>query len=785
MRLLDRKLLRDLDRQRGPAVTIALVVACGVASLVSLLGTWEGIAGGRASYYVQSRFAHVFAHVTRCPESRAAPLRTAPGVSQLETRIVKEVRLDVLGMRDPPRARLVSLPPFGEPLLNAIHLREGRLPEATREVVASEGFARAHRMHPGDTLQAIIEGRRQTLTVVGIGLSPEYVYVMNPGSFVPDDRAYGVLWTRRPWLASAFAMDGVFNDLVVRVGREADVTPVIHAVDAALDPCGNAGAYGRNRQMSDRFLAGEIQQLRGTARVLPAMFLGVAAFLLHVVLSRLIQTQREQVATLKALGFDARAIGMHYLRFGAVIVGAGALLGVAGGAWLGDVFMELYRPYFRFPDMAFHATAENVGLSVAVTGGVTVVGVLRAVQSVIRLPPAQAMRPEPPVDYRAGLFDRAGLATLFPAAMRMVLRDLVRAPLRVGLSVLGVACAISLVLLARFSSDAIDHIMRVQYGRASREDVTVGFARPAPLTVADTLRRLPGVRALQLGRDIPVRLARGHRVRTLSLRGVDVFGDLSRVVDLDGAPLPIPAGEVMLSRRLAGFLDARVGDEVIATPLEGRRDPIPLRVGALVDDMMGLAATTSLDALARMTGEAPAATQALLATDPLRDEALVARLREMAMVTSVTRRAAAIRYFREESAGMLLMFTAIISIFAGIIAVGIVYNNARVALAMRARELATMRVLGFTEAEVTGLLAGEQLAQVALAVGPGLLLGRYIARQMVEMADPELFALPLRLTVFSHVFAAAVVLAASVASIGLLRRRVRALDLVAVLKARD
>lgn len=785
MNLLRRKLLRDLGRQRGPAVTIALVVACGVASLVSLLGTWEGIAGARVRYYVHSRFAHVFAHVTRCPEARAEALRTAPGVSQLETRIVKEVRLDVEGMRDPPMARVVSLPPAGEPLLNALYLREGRLPEAAREVVASEGFARAHRMHPGATLQAIIEGRRQTLTVVGIGLSPEYVYILNPRAFLPDDKAYGVLWTRRPWLASAFAMDGVFNDLAVRVGREPDVTRVIHAVDAALDACGNAGAYGRDRQLSDRFLAGEIQQLRGTARLLPAMFLAVAAFLLHVVLGRLIQTQREQVATLKALGFDARAIGLHYLGFGAIIVGVGAAVGVAGGAWLGKVFMDLYRPYFRFPDMAFTATAQNVGIAVGVTGTVTVVGVMRAVQAVIKLPPAQAMRPEPPVDYRAGIFDRAGLATVFPAAVRMVLRDLFRAPLRVALSVTGVAFAVSLVLIARFSNDAIDHLMRVQYGSASREDITVGFARPVPLTVGDTLRGLPGVRALQLGRDVAVRLSRGHRTRTLALHGADVGGDLARVVDLDGALVPLPAGEVLLSRRLAGILAVRVGDEVLATPLEGRRDPITLRVGALVDDMMGIAATTSLDEVARLLGDAPAATQALLATDPLRDDALVARLREMAMVTSVTRRAAAIRYFREETAGMMLMYTALISIFAGIIAVGIVYNNARVALAMRARELATMRVLGFTEGEVTALLAGEQLAQVALAIAPGLVLGRRIAKAMVEMTDPELFSLPLRLTVFSHVFAAGVVLLASAASIGLLRHRVRALDLVAVLKARD
>lgn len=785
MRLLTKKLLRDLDRQRGPALTIALVVACGVASLVSLLGTWEGIAGARLRYYTQSRFAHVFAHVTRCPEGRAEALRTAPGVSQLETRIVREVRLDVDGMRDPPMARMVSLPPTGAPLLNALHLRLGRLPEAAREVVVSEGFARAHGLRPGAALRALLEGRRQTLTVVGVGLSPEYVYIANPRAFVPDDRAYAVLWTRRPWLASAFGMDGVFNDLVLRVGDPAAVPRVIHAVDQALDPCGSAGAYARDRQMSDRFLAGEIQQLQGTARLLPAIFLAVAAFLLHVVLARLIQTQREQVATLKALGFDARAIGTHYLGFGSVIVLVGASLGVALGAWLGDAFMAMYRPFFRFPDMVFRATPANVGIALGVTGGVTVVGVLRAVWAVIRLPPAQAMRPEPPVDYRAGLFDRIGLARFFPAVARMVLRDLVRAPVRVALSVTGVAFAVALVLVGRFSNDAVDHLMRVQYGSASREDLSVGFARPVPRAVGDTLRALPGVRSVQLVRDIPARISRGPRVRTLSLRGVEPAGTLSRVVDLDGARVPLPHGAVMLSRRLALLLNARVGNTVVATPLEGRRDPVTLRVGALLDDMMGLSAITSLDAVARLQGEAVSATQCLLSIDARHDDALVDRLRAMATVTAVTRRSAAIRYFREETAGMMLVFTALIAVFAAIIAVGIVYNNARVALAMRARELATMRVLGFTVGEVTAILAGEQLTQVALAVGPGLWLGRVIARAMVEMTDPELFALPLRLTVFSHVFAAGLVLVAALGSVALLHRRVRRLDLVSVLKARD
>lgn len=766
-------------------MTIALVVACGVASLVSLLGTWEGIARARERYYVDSRFAHVFAQVTRCPEARAGELRVAPGVSQLETRVVREVRLDVDGMREPPIARLVSLPETGDPLLNALHLREGRLPESAREVVASEAFARGHRLRPGATLRAVVEGRRQTLVIVGIGLSPEYVYILNPRSFVPDSRAYGVLWTRRAWLASAFGMDGLFNDVVARVGDPAEVPAVVHAFDRILAGCGNAGAYGRDRQTSDRFLAGEITQLEGTAKMIPAMFLAVAAFLLNVVLSRLIQAQREQVATLKALGFDGRTIGLHYLRFGAVVVGAGALLGVAGGGWLGAAFMDLYRPYFRFPDMAFAVTPRNVALSLGVTASVAVVGVVRAVREVIALPPAQAMRPEPPVDYRAGLLDRSGLAALLPAAARMVLRDLVRAPVRVLLSVTGISFAVALVLVARFSSDAIDHLVAVQYGSASREDVTVGFARPQPRDSLDTLRALPGVRAVQLARDVPVRLVRGHRARTLALRGVDPRGDLQRVVDLDGRLVPLPPGEVLLSRRLAGMLSARVGDVVQAVPLEGRREPVDLRVGALVDDLMGVAATTTLDDVARMQREAPAATQAMLSVDPRREDALLGRLREMATVTSVLRRGAIIRYFREETAAMMLVYTALISAFAAVIAVGIVYNNARVALALRARELATMRVLGFTEGEVTSLLAGEQLAQVALALVPGILLGRRICVAVTETTDPELFALPVRITAFSHAYAVGVVLAAAVASIGLLRRKVAALDLVGVLKARD
>jgi putative ABC transport system permease protein len=333
MRALDRKLVRDLWQMKGQAVAIGLVIASGVAVFVMSLCTLGTLRKTQEAYYERYRFADVFAHLKRAPNSLAERIAELPGVARVQTRVVVNVTLDVEGMAEPAVGRLVSVPDRQAPGLNGLYLRSGRYVEPGRdgEVLVSEGFATAHCLRPGDRVLAVINGRRQQLRIVGVALSPEYVYQIREGDVLPDDRRYGVFWMGDTELASAFDMRGAFNDVALTLGPGASEPEVLRRLDRLTEAYGGLGAFGRADQPSHKFVSNEINKLRGMAMVVPAIFLSVAAFLLNVVLSRLIGTQREQIAALKAFGYTRWEVALHYLKLVLLIVTAGGRPGRGGG----------------------------------------------------------------------------------------------------------------------------------------------------------------------------------------------------------------------------------------------------------------------------------------------------------------------------------------------------------------------------------------------------------------------------------------------------------------------
>ncbi len=784
---LGRKLGRDLWRLRAQVLTIALVVACGVASLFSMRSAYDSVRGERDRWYGSARFPEVFASVRRAPRSLASRIASLPGVSLAEARIVEEVTLDMPGMAEPVGAHAVSLPPGRRALLGEVFLREGRLPASGRsdEVLVHEAFARAWALRPGDALVAVLHGRRQRFRVSGVALAPEFVSVMQPGALVPDDRRYGVLWVPEDALAAAFQMEGAFNDVGVRLDRGAREAAVIAALDALLAPYGTTGAYGRSRHPSARMVDQKLTQLRGQATVTPMMFLGVAALLVNMVLARLLGLEREQIATLKALGYGDGAILRHYLAHALLTAVLGAALGVALGTVAGRGLVALYKDYFRFPALTFRPSAETLAYGVLASVGAAVAGAFGAVRAAVRVPPAEAMRPEPPPRFRPSWLERMGVHRMLPTVARMVLRELERRPGRAALSALGIAFAAAIIVAGRSSLDSLDVVLAVQFGRAQSDDVTVSFARPVAQRARFDVARLPGVLFAEPQRMAGVRLRHGVRVRDAAILGVPAGAVLRAVVDARSVRWEPPAEGLLLGRALGDRLGVRPGDTVTVEDVEGATAPREVAVAGLVDDLLGLNAYMRLDALDRLRGDGGRVTAVAVRLDPALAERFLARVKRLPGVASTSRRMAVIDFFRHETSRMSATLTLVLAAFAGIIAVGVVYNNARIALAVRSRELATLRVLGFTEAEVATVLFGEQAVVLALAIPVGLALGKGLAWMVFQGVDAELYRLPVVVSTATYGLAAGTVLAASVASAWVVRRRIGALDMVAVLKARD
>jgi putative ABC transport system permease protein len=787
MRSLDRKLLRELWRMRGQMVSITLVIACGILTVVAMRGVYESLRDSRELYYRQSRFADVWSSLKRAPDRLRERIEKIPGVAAVQTRVELEATLDVPGRSAPARGHVVSVPDRGEAALNVVHLLRGRplSPGRASEVLVSEAFAGANGLEPGDTLRAVINGHLQALEIAGIALSPEYVYELPPGAIFPDNERFGVLWMRRGTIGPLYDMDGAFNSVALSLAPDASERAVITRLDRLLAPYGGLGAYGRDQQVSHLTLEGELQQDRTTSTVIPAIFLGVAAFLVNMVLTRLIALERGEIAVLKAFGYTDREVARHYLGFALAAALAGALLGTGLGIWFGHGMVRLYQDFFRFPDLRFHGSPGLILASVAVSTAAATLGAFGAVHRAVRLPPAEGMRPEPPARFRPGPLERAGFGRFLPASGRMILRNVERRPVRALLSAVAVACAVALLMVGMFMFDGVAFLMHLQFDVIQREDFTVTFVRPVPAAARLELERLPGVIRAEGFRALPARLRAGPRSRTVSITGMEVGMQMRRLVSTSGREQPLPPEGLVLSRSLAERLAVGSGDRVRVEVLEGARPTRTLRVAGVVDELMGLSAYMEEGALHRLAGEGRVLSGAYLRVDPSHRAELGAVLKRLPVISGISSPGSMLAAFQKQLKESLLITVGFLVVFAGVIAMGIVYNGARIALSERGRELASLRVLGFTRREVATMLLGEQSLVTLLAIPLGWGLGYLLAALLATALETESYRIPLVVGARTYAWSALIVVAAAAISGMLVRRRMDRLDLVEVLKTRE
>lgn len=785
---LDKKLLRDVLHMKSQLAAVALVVACGIALFVTMRSMHSYLRTTQARYYATHRFAHVFATFKQAPLALASRVAALPGVAAVEPRIVQEVVLDVPGLTEPATGRLVSIPEHRAPAVNALYLRRGRFlaPGGRREVMISEAFARANGLDVGSTLGAVIHGRWQTLRVVGIALSPEYIYeIRGAGDIFPDNRRFGVLWMGRDALAAAFDMEGGFNDLAIALARGAREREVCDRLDRLLARYGSLGAYGRNDQISHRFVSDEITETQVTSVLIPAIFLGVTAFLLHIVLLRLVATQRDQIAVLKAFGYSDFAVGFHYFKLALVPVIAGSLLGSGLGLWFAVGLAGVYARFYQFPVLAYEPEPGVVFVALLIGGGAALAGALAAVRRAVALPPAEAMRPEAPARFRAGLLQRLGIERLLQPASRIVARNLERHPVKAFLSAFGIALAVALLVSGRFSFDAVDFIEMLQFELVEREDVSVVFSAVRSRAVLHHLYRLPGVSRVEPFRAVPVRLVHGHRQERTAILGLAEGAQLHRIVDRELRVRRPPPEGVLLSAQLGKMLDVRPGQRLRVEVLEGERPVRELTVSGLVDEVVGVAAYMELGDVNRLLHEGRAVSGAYLAVDSERAPELYRRLKRLPAVSAVSVREAVREGFRKTVAESFRISLVVLIAFGSVIAFGMVYNGARISLSERGRELASLRILGFSRRDVAAMLLGEQAVLTALAIPLGFLIGWSLCVLIVLRFQSELFRIPLVVSRFTYAFAFVVVAAAAVLSAWAVRRRLDRLDLIAVLKTRE
>ncbi len=782
---LNRKLLRDLSRMQGQVLAVALVMACGLAMMIMARSLIHSLESTRQEYYEANRFAEIFVALKRAPNSIAARASEIPGVASVQPAISVQVTLDLANLDEPASGMVRSLPDFAPPELNRLFLRSGQwLPPGSRgRVLVGEAFAEANHLRPGDTVAMLLNGRRQELVIAGIVLSPEFIFESRPGAALPDNRTYGTFWMPYKELARAFDLDGAFNYLTLTLAPGASERPVIAALDRLLTPYGGRGAFGRADHPSHIRVSDEIRVLQTVSIGFPVVFLTVAAFMTNAVLSRLLALQREQIAILKAFGFTNHAVVVHYLKFALVMVALGTALGFFGGVALGHRLVEMYHRFFRFPELVFRLDPTAFPLALFVSAGAAVAGVFSAVRRAAKLPPAEAMRPEPPANYRPAFVERTGIGVFLSHTFRIAVRNIERKPMQALFTVTGLALATGILIVPNCFRDGVAEVLDFQWDVIQRQDIGIGLVEPGSAKVKDSLRHLPGVVTVEPFRQAYVRLSFGHQRRQLGIQGIPALGLHNRVIDGNSRQIQLPPRGLVVSAKLAEILGARPGDLLHVEVLEGKRTSADVPLAGLAEDFAGMAAYMDMSALNRLLDEGDVISGANFRLDQAHRAEFLRALKGIPRVSWVAIKESLRENFRQTTAASIGLIQKIYMGFAIVVAIGVVYNNARISLAERARELATLRVIGFSRREVGAVLVTELVILAVVAVPLGLLIGTGFATAILRAINTETVRLPLVLTTANYAFAVMVVFLASTVSALLVLRKLSHLDLVGALKA--
>ena len=772
---------------KGQSLAIALLISLAVGTFVGSASTYTSLLQSRNNYYAENRFGNIFATATRAPRLLKEKFRALPGVESVQLRLAAEGLATLPDFDAPVNVRIVGLPPRGQPDLGRIYIREGRLPEAgnSDEAVVSDAFAAAQHLTPGDTLSVLVDGRFTKLRISGIGLSPEHVYEVKPGEMFPDNMRFGILWVREAVLEESLGMKGAFNEVVLLLSRGASEPDVIAATDRLLKPYGGLGAYGRSLQVSARFFKEDLKQLKNISFFVPAVFMAVAVFLLNIIVARTISIQREQIATLKALGFDNWTIAMHYLAMVAVVVIIGSAAGGLLGYAYGKSMSGMYAAYYHIPRYIYLFSTREMVLGGILALFAATVGTLTAVRRAVKLRPAEAMHPAAPPMYRQSLLERLGVTTFLSMPSRMVFRNLSRRPLRALASVVGISFSAALVITGLFFNDAMSEIIDSQFRWAQRQDLTVSFAKPVGLDARMELMRLPGVFTVEPRRVVSARLHKGHQSYRTTIQGIPPRASLQRILAANGDILEVPPRGLMLSGTLAHNIGAVEGDRIEVELLEGTRDTRFAVVTAIADEPFGTSAYASIDTARQLAGGHLDITSVLLSIDAKAEKEIYRRLSVMPAVSAVSSRKTMLKAFDKMTSQTLLAFAGILALFASAMAAGVVYNAARISLSERERELATMRVIGMTRAEISGVLLGELFVLVLASLPIGCLLGYGLAAITAVSSSTELYRIPLIVLPKTYILAMTVVVISSLVVALAVRRRLDKLDLISVLKTRE
>jgi putative ABC transport system permease protein len=757
-----------------------------------MLSAYHNLNQAKERYYRQCRMADFWIELKKVPESELDAVAKLPGVTEIRSRIQFLATVDLENVEQPINGLVLSLPARRQPLINGIVLRQGGYFTDRREneVIVNDSFARQHGLYPGRPIHLLLNNRRQELFIVGTAISSEFTYLLGPGALIPDPEHFGVFYVKRQFAEEVFDFEGAANQVMGRLAPDAHqaVDQVLRRAETLLDAYGVFTTTPLRLQASNQFLTSEIGGLRAFATVIPTIFLAVAALVLNVLMTRLARQQRTVVGTLKALGYSDAQVFVHFLKFGISVGVVGGLVGSVLGYALSAGMTEVYQQYFEFPDLGsgFHGYTHAVGMSVSLA--CALLGSLYGARSMLRLQPAEAMRPEPP--RRGGAIWLERFRTVWnqlSSSWRMALRSVFRNRIRTLAAVFAATMGAGLLVTGFMMIEAQHFLLDFQYHRVTRSDIDLAFHDQRGDDAWDEVRRLPGVDHAEPVLEVACTFVHGPYRRKGGVTGLLPDARLTVPRNPAGQPIGLPGTGLVVTRRLAEILHASPGDTITLIPSIGERRPVEVRIAKVADSYIGLAAYADIRYLSRLMDEPLAMSGAQLITsgDPKAMSELYRELKQTPGVQSINARRDIVDNLTETLLQNQFVFIGTLVVFSGVIFFGSILNASLVNLAERQREVATFRALGYGPWQIGGIFLRESLITSLAGTLLGLPTGYLLTEVTALSYDSDLIRLPVISAPWVWIDTLALAMLFTLLAHALVQRSIYRMDYLDALKVKE
>jgi len=774
MRYLFLKLLRDIRHSAGQYVAITVVIMIGVACYVGMMSVSGSVRQNIDDFYATQKLADFWVTVPSADDTTVDQIRDLPGVAAADGRI------SLTGTSGTHTFTVHAISP--DPTVNIPAMDAGRLPQAGDECAIDRGYAAANHLGIGSTLNVTVGRTAYSLDVTGVFNSPEYLYLAKDVTSQPDHLTYGALFVSTSLFPAV-----ADNQIVVKAQPGADLAQLRSQIAQIALPTGNGIILDRTQLLSWTMLDQDITQYGQIGAVFPVLFFVVAAAIIFISMSKNVETQRNQIGNMKALGISGKLITFHFLSYTLLTCLVGCVLGIVAGLFgVMPGIQMIFTAYYTMPAMHPTGFAPNIVVATLLAFAFGIAATLFSVRRPLKEAPAAAMRPKPPRTTRPILLERTALWAHLTYGSKLVWRNLFLNKGRALLSSIGIIGCVGLLLASFSFLDSIGNVLGPRFDTMNQYDVAVTLASPVPAGTAFPLPDANIASAAPQG-SLPASFSADGQVVSTNLTALDAGSTAIALFDGRGVRLGFPADGVIVPQLFAQKYGLVIGDSVTLTvaPIGGEPAPVTVRVAGIGVQYLEQDIYTSFDYLAALGVTMPVQTYLLTTTDgtsPSTVASLTTTLGQNKAVSQAITKTDLANAWSSEM-GILNSMVWIMIAASAVLALTVVYNISAINIFERRRDIATLKVLGYHRGEVNRLVFRENLIITGFGAVIGIPVGVGMLWLIIRAVVSNTMMVPLVVSPLSVLYAIALGFAFTMAANQLLRSKIRRIDMVESLKS--